>query len=784
MADEKEDTGAGTLNTQLAAIVGYVDDAIIGSAIDGTITSWNPAAERMFGYSTSEISGKSVFLLVPPDHAYQESHLFELATRGDRVEHYETQRIRKDGRSIDVSLTFWAIKDSLGRVIGVMTIACDITERKRLDKAERDQLFLASIVSSADDAIVSKDLNGVVTSWNKGAERIFGYTAEDMINQPIAKIIPADHMDEEPQILRHIRSGQRIEHYETRRVRKDGRLIDVSLTISPIRDRLGHVIGASKIARDITDRRRWETAEAAQSFLGALVESAEDAIISKTLDGIVTSWNPAAEKLYGYAAEEMVGKPISILIPPDHPDEEPQILERIRRGERIQHYETKRIHKSGRLIDIALTISPIKDSLGRIFGVSKIARDISEQKRAEAREREVLRQAQEAKRLAEEASRAKDDFLATISHELRTPMTAILGWTQMLLGGQVGPEAQKRAIETIDRNARSQAQLIEDLLDISRITSGRLRIEFKLVDLAAVIAAAVEAVRPAAEAKRIRLQTILGAGAGPILGDAERLQQVVWNLLSNAIRFTPAKGFVHIELKRSESQVELRITDNGIGIRQDFLPNIFERFSQADSSITRSHGGLGMGLAIVKSLVELHGGVIFAASAGEGLGATFTVKLPMSAVRHDPRQKPSQKRSLDAIFTEHHELVGMKILVVDDERDTCELLRFVFNECGAIVEVANSASEALELFDKFQPDILVSDIGMPNTDGYELIRAIRGQRASRIPAVALTAMARIEDRIKVLNAGYQMHVPKPVEPVELISIVSSLAGLVDRRPDA
>jgi CheY-like chemotaxis protein/nitrogen-specific signal transduction histidine kinase len=422
--------------------------------------------------------------------------------------------------------------------------------------------------------------------------------------------------------------------------------------------------------------------------------------------------------------------------------------------------------------------------MGRILGASKIARNITEQKRAEAREREALRQAQDAKQVAEKASRAKDEFLATVSHELRTPMTAILGWSRMLMGGQISADAQQRAIEVIDRNARSQAQLIEDLLDISRIVAGRLRVEFKPVDMSAVIAAAVEAVRPTAEAKRIRIQTVLSAGAGPILGDSERLQQVVWNLLSNAIRFTPANGFVHIELQRVESQVELRVTDNGVGIKPEFLPHLFERFTQSDSSITRSTGGLGMGLAIVKSLVELHGGVVSASSPGEGRGAVFTVKLPISALRHDPRQSPVPKPSLETVIETTQELVGMKILVVDDEADTAELLRFVFNECGAIVETAGSAAEALELFDAWQPDILVSDIGMPNIDGYELIRAIRLDRHSRIPAVALTAMARIDDRIKVLNAGYQMHVAKPVEPIELINIVSSLASLVTRRPDA
>ena len=774
----------------LSSIVSSADDAIISKNVHGVVTTWNPAAERIFGYTADEMVGKPLSLLLAPDHPDEESQILKRIRRGERVEHYETQRRRKDGQIIDVSITVSPIKDGMGRVIGASQIARDITERKRLEKAERDQLFLVAIISSAEDAIISKDLYGIVTSWNKGAEKVFGYTEDEMIGTPIGRLIPPNHPEEEPQILARIRRGERIEHYESKRVRKDGRIIDVSLTISPIRDQMGRIVGASKIARDITQRKVWQRAELAESFLGALVESADDAIIGKDLDGIVTSWNPAAEKLYGYSAAEMVGKPISLLIPADHPDEEPQILQRIRRGERIRHYDTKRIRKDGGVIDVSLTISPILDSLGRIVGASKIARDITEKKRAEAREREILRGAQEARRQAElarqqaeQASRAKDEFLATVSHELRTPMTAIMGWSRMLMSGQLSPERQRQALETIDRNARSQAQLIEDLLDVSRIISGQLRVDFKTVDMAAVVTAAVEALHPTAEAKRIRVDFVLSAGAGPILGDAERLQQVVWNLLSNAIKFTPRDGHIQIELRRVESQVELRVIDSGAGIKPEFVAHVFERFSQADSSITRSRGGLGMGLAIVKSLVELHGGVVSAASEGEGRGAVFTVKLPISAARADGiRQPPVQKPQLQPEIRQRSDLVGLKLLVVDDEPDTCELLRFVFDECGAIVEIAQNVNAALEVFDKWHPDILISDIGMPDIDGYELIRRIREDRRSRIPAVALTAMARVEDRMKALAAGYQMHVSKPVQPVELITIVATLVLLVDRDP--
>jgi PAS domain S-box-containing protein len=773
-----------------SSVVSSADEAIMSKDVNGLVTTWNPGAERIFGYTAQEMIGKPMSILLTPDHPDEEQQILDRVRHGERIEHYETQRKRKDGRVIDVSITILPIRDGMGRVIGAASVARDIRERKRLEKAERDQLFLAAIISSAEDAIISKDVQGIVTSWNRAAEKIFGYKADEMIGQSITKIIPPDHPEEESQILERIRHGERIEHYESKRTRKDGKIIDVSLTISPIKDEMRRVVGASTIAQDITQRKRWQKAEVDQSFLAALVESADDAIIGKDLDGTVTSWNAAAEKLYGYTAQEMMGKPIALLIPAEYADQEPKILERIRRGERIQHYETQRVRKDGTIIDVSLTVSPIRDSLGRIIGASKISRDITAKKRAEAREREILRetqqaktQAEQARQQAERASRAKDEFLATVSHELRTPMTAMMGWSRMLLTGQLSPERQRKAFETIDRNARSQAQLIEDLLDISRIIAGQLRIEFKNVDMPSVVSAAVEALRPTAEAKKIAVDFAVTSGAGPIVGDAERLQQVVWNLLSNAIKFTPRGGRIQVDLRRVESQVELRVTDNGMGIDPEYLPHVFERFSQADSSITRNSGGLGMGLAIVKSLIELHGGVVLAESAGEGKGSVFTVKLPVSAIREDairPRALP--KPTLQAELRLRDELVGLKILIVDDEPDTCELLRFVFNECGAIVETAHNTKTALELFDDWHPDILISDIGMPEVDGYQFIRTIREDRGCRIPAVALTAMARVEDRMRALTAGYQMHVAKPVEPIELITIVTSIVGLVDRPP--
>jgi hypothetical protein len=774
----------------LNAIISSAEDAIITTGADGRVRNWNPGAEQLFGYSRDEMIGNAISVLVPEHLSGEEAQILERILNGHRSENCETQRIRKDGRILGVSLAVSPIKDTMGQLIGVSYIARDISSRKRLEEAERDQLFLGSIVSSAEDAIVSKDLNGIVTSWNKAAEKIFGYNSEEMVGQPITKIIPPDHFEEEPQILQRIRRGERIQHYESKRMRKDGTIIDVSLTISPIKDRMGQITGASKIARDITEKKQWQRAEAAESFLGALVDSAEDAIISIDLDGIVTSWNAAAESLYGYAASEIMGTPIARLIPPDHPDEGPRILDRIRQGERITHFETKRVRRDGSPVDISLTVSPIKDSLGRIVGASKIARDITEQKRAQAREHEVLRQAETARREAEQArqeaeaaSRAKDDFLATISHELRTPLTSIVGWTRMLASGQVEPERRQKVFEIIDRNARAQAQLIEDLLDVSRIISGKLRVDFKIVDLPTIAASAVEALRPSAEAKSIRIGLSVGSGVGPILGAPDRLQQVVWNLLSNAIKFTPPNGSVQIELRRVKSQVEIRVSDTGVGISPAFLPRVFDRFSQSDSTLTRSRGGLGLGLAIVKAIVEFHGGVVSASSPGEGKGAVFTVSLPIRTVPDDSRRPSAEEAKREPQLKPCHGLVGLKILVVDDEPDTCEMLRFIFDQCGSIVKTAESANNALGLLDKWHPDILISDIAMPNIDGYELIRIIREERKSQIPAVALTAMARIDDRVKALTAGYQMHASKPVEPAELLTIVSSLVELVNREPE-
>jgi PAS domain S-box-containing protein len=424
---------------------------------------------------------------------------------------------------------------------------------------------------------------------------------------------------------------------------------------------------------------------------------------------------------------------------------------------------------------------------GEFMGYVGSVFDITERKNAEKEREKLLEGEQQARLVAEQANRLKDEFLATLSHELRTPLNAILGWSQMIQSRDLTESQMQKAFQTIERSARAQNQLIDDLLDVSRIITGKLRLDVRAVELSNVITAAVDAVRPAAEAKNIRLQTLLDPQAGPISGDPDRLQQVVWNLLSNAVKFTPKEGRVQVRLERVNSHVEIVISDTGKGIEADFLPYVFDRFRQSDGSMTRRHGGLGLGLAIVRQLVELHGGTVTVNSAGENQGSTFTVFLPLLPVRSEPANDPLRvhptARNNDAKILEDssQELLGLCILLVEDEADSRDLLNVVLTSSGAKVETANSAAEALKKIKREKFDIVVSDIGMPEEDGFSLIGKVRNlpeEQNGNVPAIALTAYARAEDRIRALRCGFQLHIAKPVEPIELIAAVANLTGRI------
>jgi len=443
--------------------------------------------------------------------------------------------------------------------------------------------------------------------------------------------------------------------------------------------------------------------------------------------------------------------------------------EAVRRGEPLEREQRLQGH-DGDSRWFLLRMVPERDENARIRGWICTATDIDEQKK-------LLAATQEARSQAEVANRTKDEFLATVSHELRTPLNAILGWTRMLRTGAVEPRSLQRVLETIERNARMQTQLVDDILDVSRIIAGKMRINIQKADLHGVARSALDAVRPAAEAKGVNLVADLAADAAEFYGDPDRLQQVIWNLLANAIKFTPRDGRVELRVARTHSETEIRVSDSGIGIAPDFLPHVFDRFRQADSSITRAQGGLGLGLAIVRHLVEVHGGTVRAESEGEGKGAQFVVRLPVRAVAPvaEPEGVPGGARVQREPGVAPPQLLrGIEVLVVDDDADARELIAAVLNNSGAEVRSAASVDEAVAMLRQRRPDVLLSDIGLPSEDGYALIRRVR-EIDSTVPAAALTAYASIDDHRRALESGFQAHVTKPIEPGDLALLVAQLA---------
>ncbi|HEY6217287.1 MAG TPA: PAS domain S-box protein [Pyrinomonadaceae bacterium] len=674
---------------------------------------------------------------------------------------------------------------------------------RNLSSPELAPYWLAAIIESADDAIISKTLDGIITSWNKGAERIFGYTADEVIGKSVTILIPAGHEDEEPAILAQLRAGKRIEHYETVRVTKDGRLLDISLTVSPIRGPNGEIAGASKIARDITDQRQARRAlDEASERLKLALDAARLGDWSWDAKTDRVTLSETAAVLFGIpAGPSMTWTQMRQLLHPE--DRERARIAIVEAVANHTHYDVEyRVERDDSEVWVSAKGRGIYTSDGTVVGMLGFVQDISTRKRneetlreqaealftlnetaqrARAQAEQTAAQNERLYRQAEESSRLKEEFLATISHELRTPLSAILGWTRMLRMGQLSPENSAKALDTIERNARAQAQLVDDLLDVSRIITGKLRMDVRPADPNSFIDAAVEAVKPAADAKGVRVSKVIDTGTISIPGDPVRLQQVVWNLLSNAIKFTPRGGWVQIRSARVNSHLEIVVSDTGQGISPDFLPHVFDRFRQADQRTSRQHGGMGLGLAIVRHLVEMHGGNVQASSEGEGKGATFTVMLPITPVYQvdssGSRVHPGARDLLPANDITDR-LDDLSILVVDDEPDTRDLLKQGLEYCGARVRVAGSSSDALNELKMSLPDILISDIGMPGADGYDLIREVRRLPAAlggRIAAIALTAYTRVEDRLQALRAGYDMHVPKPVELAELVAVAARVA---------
>lgn len=509
-----------------------------------------------------------------------------------------------------------------------------------------------------------------------------------------------------------------------------------------------------------------------------LFEAARDGILildAKTLK--ITDVNPFMTELLGYSRDEFIGKELWEMGFFHDKEASQQAFRELQANGYLRYEDLPLKTIDGKLQDVEFVSNVYEEDDQQVIQCN--IRDITERKQAEREREGLLENAQIAQADADTANNIKDEFLATVSHELRTPLTSILGWSNILSEGKVDAHTAKRAIEIIVRNARAQRQLIDDLLDVSRIITGKLKLEVAPCELAPMIEAVVDNMRPAADARDIHLQIALDSRASPISGDPARLQQLIWNLLSNAIKFTPKGGRVQVWFERIASHVEITITDTGKGIDAELLPHVFDRFRQSDSSSTRRHGGLGLGLSIVRQLVELHGGVVTAESPGVEQGTTFKVIFPLISVHHDRRgvEMTRPLAGITKLINRQPSLDDLRVLVVDDESDARDLVTVVLTGCGAQVVSVGSGKEALEEMERQKFDVLVSDIGMPQMDGYGLISKVRqlsAEHGGDIPAAALTAYAGVEDRMRVLSAGYQMHIPKPVEAAELATVVGSL----------
>ena len=538
-------------------------------------------------------------------------------------------------------------------------------------------------------------------------------------------------------------------------------------------------------ARRNAERRLREQHELLQVTLASI----GDAVISADIDGKINFINQTAEALTGWTRAEAAGKSLDevfqIINEETRADVKSPFAAVVEKGAALGlANHTILIARSGAEIPVEDSGAPIRDADGRIIGVIVVFHDVSERRRTEKEREELLKSERSARAEAESAGRLKDEFLATVSHELRTPLSAILGWAAMLKTGRMEEETLRNALGVIERNARAQAEIIDDILDVSRIITGKLHLDSEPVEMAQIIRLAVEALRPAALAKSIKLKTSLDETPAPVIGDADRLQQIIWNLVANAIKFTPEGGTIDLNLQKVDSRVEIKVSDTGEGISEEFLPFVFERFRQNDASTTRTHGGLGLGLAIVRHLVELHGGTVTAESDGAGKGSVFTVRLPLadkSAPTADvppseptPNESPAEPPKPVQPATD---LDGLRVLVVDDDADTLEILDLVLRQYGADVKTAVSSAAALEIFRRWKPDVLLSDIGMPIEDGFTFIAKIRAfapDEGGDVPAAALTAYAGEKDRDAALAAGYQRHISKPIDPATLAAAVAEM----------
>ncbi len=623
------------------------------------------------------------------------------------------------------------------------------------------------------------DLDCRVIAWNRAMERISGLTRKAAMGQSVLDLFPFLHgapilEGQEVSCENHpygpSETGVFRSHY------------------SPLLDDNNTIIGGIAVIADIAARKQAEeAANTAYRQLSFHVESSPLAVVEWDSDFRVSRWSESAERLFGWKAEDVIGKHVNEwrFVFTDDVDAVALVTNRQREGVEVHGVQRNRNYtREGGILFCEWYNSVLHDDRGKLISVLSLVLDVTARQSAEEEKAASLVRERDARRHAEEADRLKDEFLATLSHELRTPLTSILGWASMIRNGEVEGSNATRAIETIERNARSQARLIDDLLDVSRIITGNLRLDLHPLNLAPIVDAALDALRPTADVRGIRLQTRFVPAECLVRGDPNRLRQVIWNLLSNAIKFTQREGSVNIELDCVESNARLTVSDTGDGISPEFLPYVFDRFRQAEGSISRKQGGLGLGLAVVRHLVELHGGTISAESEGVGKGAVFTVDLPLAQERRDPARAEERRREVERRRSRRSSvrLDGLHVLLVEDDDDSRKLLGTMLKRYGARVTSTKSAKEALNVFEGELPDLLISDIGMPEEDGYALIRKLRSappDRGGLTPAIALTGYASRKDRDRALAAGYHKHIAKPIEQADLIAAIAALVGRGD-----
>jgi len=732
-----------------------------------------------------EIAGQGYFELL--DHVYRTGEPYI----GNES---AVQLQRKGGDTLEqrfVNFVYQALRGADGTVTGIFVHGVDVTEIVKSREALRQsEERYRSIIDQSVAGIAETDAEGRYLIVNNRFCEITGYPRAALMQLRMNEITHPDDLQRNLELLKEAAESGQPFQIEKRYVRQDGSVVWVNNNVSVVRGTQSPA-GFIAVSIDVSSRKLAEAAkenllaalERSEATFRQLADAMPQIVWAAKPDGTLDYYNQRWFEYIKLAPELIDEARWDLYIHPDDLQRAHASWSQSVRSGSPYGIEFRVRQADGAYRWFLVRALPIRNDGGNITRWFGTCTDIEEQKALEAQRENLLQSERAARSELERANNVKDEFLATLSHEMRTPLNAILGWSHIMRKSKA-PEDLVEGLDIIERNARAQSQIIEDLLDMSRIISGKVRLDVQRLNLSSIVRAAVDTARPTADAKGIRLQAIIDPLHGvTVSGDANRLQQVMWNLLSNAMKFTPREGRVQVLLERVNSHLEISVSDTGEGIRQEFLPFVFDRFRQADASTTRRHGGLGLGLAIVKQLVELHGGSVRVKSAGEGKGSTFIVALPLSVVHPQPepeseRRHPRAVPGFTGIPDNCVEITGVRVLVVDDEPDARALVKRLLEDCHALVTAAASVSEAIEFVQAGEFDVLVSDIGMPGEDGYALIKKVRALapgRGGKIPAIALTAYARGEDRVKAIAAGFQLHVTKPVEPVELVTMVASAA---------